>query len=169
MVKFIITGMVIGGLIGWIMNFSLILGIILGAIFGGIIYAVIANRNAKQIDKTTESHEERMLLKEEQLDITKKRVQTGEVKIHKEVVEDKKTFTVPIRREELVVEAGDEEAYRIPLKVEEVQITKNPVKVNEVSVSKRQVEEIEQVKEIVKKETADVEIKGNVDVKNEGV
>ena len=106
-----------------------------------------------------------MQLREEQLDIKKERVQTGEVKIHKEVVEDIKTFTVPIRREEMVIEAGDEEQYRIPLKEEEVKISKHPVQLAEVLVSKRQVEEMQQVKETLKKEIADVEIKGEADVK----
>lgn len=68
----------------------------------------------------------------------------------------------------MVIEAGDEEAYRIPLKEEEVQITKSPVKVNEVSVSKREVEEIEQVKGMVKKETVEMEISGDADVKEKG-
>ncbi|USK30924.1 YsnF/AvaK domain-containing protein [Bacillus sp. CMF21] len=95
----------------------------------------------------------------------KKRVQTGEVKVHKEVVEEQKTFTVPIKREELVIEAGNGEELRIPLKEEEVEINKHPVQVNKVLVTKRQIEEIKQIKEKLKKETAQVYVTGdNVDV-----
>ncbi len=166
--KYIIIGAFIGSVVGWVLNFSLIIGFILGAIVGGISYTFFSKRNDKRIDETTESGEQKMLLREEKLDITKERVQTGDVKVHKEVVEEQKTFTVPIRREEMVIEAGDEEAYRIPIKEEEVQITKKPVKVNEVSISKREVEEMEQVKEMVKKETVDIEIIGNGDVKKNG-
>ena len=52
-------------------------------------------------------------LREEQLDIKKERVQTGEVKVHKEVVEEPKTFTIPIKREEMVIEAGNEEEFEL--------------------------------------------------------
>lgn len=168
MVKYIVIGMIIGGMLGWALELTYLTGIITGAVAGGIIYLLYAKWTHERIDKTTESGEQKMLLREEQLDITKERVQTGEVKVRKEVVEEQKTFTVPIKREEMVIEAGDEEAYRIPLKEEEVQITKSPVKVNEVSVSKREVEEIEQVKGMVKKETAEMEISGDADVKEKG-
>ncbi|WP_078554357.1 YsnF/AvaK domain-containing protein [Bacillus alkalicellulosilyticus] len=163
--KYIIIGAIMGGVVGWVLNVNLFIALILGAIVAGVSYMLFSNRNEERIEETTEPDDGKMLLREEQLDITKERVQIGEVKVHKEVVEEQKTITVPLRREEMVIEAGDEEVYRIPIKEEEVQITKNPVKVNEVSITKREVEGIEQVNEMVKKETADIEIKGNADVK----
>ena len=118
----------------------------------------------KPSKKTNEIKEQTLQLREEQLDIKKERVQTGEVKVHKEVVEEQKTFTVPIKREEMVVEAGDEEELRIPLKEEEVEINKHPVQVNEVSITTRQIKEMKQIKEKLKKETAHVEVAGDADV-----
>jgi len=64
----------------------------------------------------------------------------------------------------MVIEAGDEEELRITLKEEEVEINKHPVQVNEVSVTKRQIEEMKQIKEKLKRETAHVDIAGDVDV-----
>ncbi|WP_143522616.1 DUF2382 domain-containing protein, partial [Pseudomonas sp. 2822-17] len=48
---------------------------------------------------------------------------------------------------------------------EEVRITKQPVQVNEVSITKREVEDMKEVKEKVKKEIADIQIKGDADVR----
>ncbi len=148
------------------MGISISLGLILGAIVGAISFFLVSTRNNDSLE-SDRSTEQTIQLREEQLDIKKDRVQTGEVKIHKEVVEEKKTFTIPVRREEMVIEAGSEEELRIPLKEEEVEISKHPVQVNEVSISKRQIEEMEQVKETVKKETAHYDIKGDADVREE--
>ncbi|MCT8136480.1 YsnF/AvaK domain-containing protein [Anaerobacillus sp. CMMVII] len=156
--KLLLIGAVIGVFLSWVFNFTILLGLILGAFVGGIIYSL----NAKRMDHIT--NKETIQLREEQLDIRKKRVQTGEVKIHKEVVEEQRTFTVPIRREEMVIEAGMDEEIRIPLKEEEIEINKHPVQVNDVSITKRQIEEIEQVKARLKKETAHYEVEGNADV-----
>ena len=43
-------------------------------------------------------------IKEEQLDIAKKWIQTEDVKIYREILIEEKSFTVPIKREELVIE-----------------------------------------------------------------
>ena len=163
--KYIIIGAIIGSIIGWITGFTVVTGLVLGAIVGGIIYTMNTRRNVDGSSKKTNSNIEQTLqLREEQLAIKKERVQTGEIKIHKEVVEEQKTFTVPIKREEMVIEAGDEEEFRITLKEEEVEINKHPVQVNEVSVTKRQIKEMKKIKEKLKKETAHVEVEGNADV-----
>ena len=167
MAKFIFIGAVLGSIIGWIMNFSILIGLVLGAGVGWIIFTINLKTNTPPIKETNEPAEPKIQLREEQLDIKKQRVQTGEVTIHKEIVEEQKTFTIPIRREEMVIEAGSEEELRIPLKEEEVEISKHPVKVNEVSISKQQIDEIQHVKETVKRETADIEIKGEADLKED--
>ena len=64
----------------------------------------------------------------------------------------------------MVIEVGDEEEFRITLKEEEIEINKHPVQVNEVSVTKRQIKEMKQIKEKLKKETAHVEVEGDADV-----
>ncbi|MBO1511261.1 YsnF/AvaK domain-containing protein [Metabacillus bambusae] len=163
--KYIIIGAIFGSIIGWITGFSAVIGFVLGAIVGGICHTMNARRKIDEPSaKTNKNQEQTLQLREEQLDIKKERVQTGEVKVHKEVVEELKTFTVPIKREEMVIEAGNEEELRIPLKVEEVEINKHPVQVNEVSVTKRQIEEIKQIKEKLKKETVHVDVTGDADV-----
>ncbi|KKI92427.1 hypothetical protein WQ54_09670 [Bacillus sp. SA1-12] len=163
--KYITIGAIIGSIIGWVTGFTIILGLVIGAIVGGIIYTINTRRNIDVLsEKTNENKEQTIQLREEQLDIKKERVQTGEVKIHKEVVEEQKTFTVPIKREEMVIEVGNEEELRIPLKEEEVEINKHPVQVNEVSVTKRQIGEMKQIKKKVKKEIAHVKVAGHADV-----
>ncbi|MGG3925920.1 YsnF/AvaK domain-containing protein [Metabacillus fastidiosus] len=163
--KYIIIGAIIGSIVAWITGFTVLGGIVLGAIIGGINYAMMARKNRdKTPKKTNDSKEQTLQLREEQLNIKKERIQTGEVKVHKEVVEEQKTFTVPIRREEMVIEAGDEEEFRIPLKEEEIQINKHPVQLNEVSITTRQIQEMKQIKEKLKRETADVEVAGKADV-----
>ena len=42
-------------------------------------------------------------IKKEQLDIAKEWLQTGEVNIYRETITEEKSFTVPIKREELVI------------------------------------------------------------------
>lgn len=163
--KYIIIGVIIGSIIGWVTGFPVVIGLVLGAIFGGIKYTINTRRNIDEPSKkVNEIKEQTLQLREEQIEIKKERVQTGEVKVRKEVVEEQKTFTVPIKREEMVVEVGDEEELRIPLKEEEIEINKHPVQVNEVSITTRQIKELKQIKEKLKKETAHVEVAGNADV-----
>lgn len=163
--KYIIIGAIIGSLIGWVTGFTVVIGFVLGAIVGGISYTMNMRRYIDEpSQKINENKEQTLQLREEQLEIKKERVQTGEVKVHKEVIEEQKTFTVPIKREEMVIEAGNEKELRITLKEEEVEIIKHPVQVNEVSVTNRQIEEMKQIKEKLKKETAHVEVAGDVDV-----
>jgi uncharacterized protein (TIGR02271 family) len=118
-----------------------------------------------------------MQLKEEELHARKQPVQTGEVKVRKDVVTEHKTMDVPVKKEEVVVErrpasgqpAGapirSGEEIRIPVKEEEVHVEKRPVVKEEVTVSKRQVQETEQVGGTVRKEEVKVEREGDVDVR----
>ncbi|WP_416147833.1 YsnF/AvaK domain-containing protein [Salipaludibacillus sp. HK11] len=168
MSKYILIGAVIGLVFSLVLNISLLEGLFLGTALGGIsykLYRLYSGEPNTPKEEASQTKNQTIRLKEEQLDISKNQVQTGDIKVHKEVSEQQKTFTVPIRREEMVVEAGDEEEFRIPLKEEEIEISKHPVKVNEVSLSKREIEEIEQVKGMVKKEKAYIEKKEGADVK----
>lgn len=112
-------------------------------------------------------------LREERLHIDKEQVQTGEVDIHKEVVTEHKNVTVPVEREEVVVErrpakgkaaSGDMKAeeIRIPVKEERVRVSKDTVVDEEVSVSKRKVKGTETVSEDLDHEEICVEEKGKV-------
>jgi len=122
-----------------------------------------------------------MKLHEEQLHATKQPVQTGEVRVRKEVVTEHKTLDVPVTREEVVIErrpasghatsAGDirpGEEVRIPVREEQVRVEKETVVKEEVSVGKRKVQDTEHVGGTVRKEEVRVEQEGNVDVHTKG-
>lgn len=131
------------------------------------------NRDA---EKTEKAEEGKLLLHEEELDIAKDRVQTGEVILSKEVVEEHKSVNVPVTHEEVVIERravereasdtpiGDEETIRIPVSREKVEVGKRTVVTGEVSAYKREIEESEAVDEIVKREEARVLTEGDPNI-----
>jgi uncharacterized protein (TIGR02271 family) len=109
-------------------------------------------------------------LHEEQLDITKERVQVGELQLHKEVVEEQRTVHVPYMREEVYVERRpvidgkydgslitEDEVIRIPITEERIEVTKRPVVVEEVIVGKRRIQETKHVQDTIRKEEARIE------------
>ncbi len=103
---------------------------------------------------STRSSDRTVELKKEEVHARKEQHQAGEVRLHKEVVTERKTMEVPVTREELVIErkpvAGSGarttaniqpgEEIRVPLKEEHVRVEKTPVVTEQVSVSKRQVQ-----------------------------
>jgi uncharacterized protein (TIGR02271 family) len=128
---------------------------------------------------TLGTDEERSLkLREEQLDVSKESVQTGEVEVHKDVVEEQKTVHVPVTHEEVYVERrkvddatadtttpiGEDETIRVPIVEEKVEVTKKPVVTEELVIGKRQTTEAEQVTEKIKREEAKVETDGDTTV-----
>ncbi|WP_285229596.1 YsnF/AvaK domain-containing protein [Paenibacillus albidus] len=88
-------------------------------------------------------------MREEQLNISKNKVQTGEVSVRKEVIEEQKTINVPVSHEEIVIErhavnndstaepVGAEETIRIPVSEEQVEVNKNTVITGEVDINRR--------------------------------
>ncbi len=123
-----------------------------------------------------EKYDVQLQLREEELDIFKKWVQTGEVTIHKEVVTEEKTIVVPVTREELVIEkknldaektdemSKDAETIRIPISEERIEIVKHPTVLEDVTIYKRQFQENEHVEETLKKERVHVETIGNAKI-----
>lgn len=119
-----------------------------------------------------------MKVHEERLHADKQPVQTGEVRVRKEVITENQTLTVPTTREEVVIERhatsgkastsdlrpGEE--IRIPVKEEKVTVHKEAVVTEEVTVGKKQITETKEVGGTVRKEKVHVEETGNVDVKN---
>ncbi|MCB2353802.1 YsnF/AvaK domain-containing protein [Clostridium estertheticum] len=109
-------------------------------------------------------------IKKEQLDIAKEWLQTGEVNIYRETFTEEKTFTVPVKREELVIKkkvlasADSEiknmptEIIRIPLSEEHVEFTKHKVNLEEVSIYKQQIQDIKHIEETLKREALKVKI-----------
>jgi uncharacterized protein (TIGR02271 family) len=128
---------------------------------------------------TDEFYQPRSLkLREERLNVTKERTQTGEVDLHKEVVAEQKTVNVPVTHEEAYIERravtgaalddttpiGDEERIRVPLSEEKVNVSKQTVVTGEVSVDKRTVEETQRVAETVRREKARLERQGDAPI-----
>jgi len=115
-------------------------------------------------------------LREEQLRADKEQVNTGEVKVRKEVRTEHKQINVPVEHEEVVVErrparggraSGDMKAeeIRIPVKEERVKVTKEPVVREEVSIGKRKVRDNRTVSGDVRKEEMVVDSSGGAKVR----
>jgi len=118
-------------------------------------------------------------VREEHLRADKQPVNAGEVKVRKEVHTEHKQINVPVEREEVVIErrpatgraaAGDlkSEEVRIPVKEEQVRVTKEPVVKEEVVVGKRKVHDTKTVSGDVKKEDVVVETEGQAKVRQTG-
>jgi len=124
-------------------------------------------------------------VKEERLHAEKRPVETGNVTVRKEVHTETKTLEVPVQREEVVIErtpvhgraategiaSGDlreGEQIRIPVREEQVNVTKEAVVTEEVKVGKRTVQDTQTVSGQVRKEEVKVDQTGDVDVKTRG-
>jgi len=123
-------------------------------------------------------------LRGEELEVEKRQREAGEVRVRKEVVSEQRSIDVPVSREELVVErhpptekraasgdlgeAGASEELRIPLREEEVEVTKRPVVREEVSLGKRKVQGTEHVDESVRHEELEVASEGDVTMRPTG-
>jgi uncharacterized protein (TIGR02271 family) len=120
-----------------------------------------------------EQHDSQTLqLHKEELQISKKWVDTADVKIYKNTYKEEKQITVPITREELVIEKkkanpqgtfdGEIETIQIPLSEECIEITKHPVILEDVEIYKNQLEEIVHVNETVKEEKLHIHTNGDI-------
>jgi len=108
-------------------------------------------------------------LREEQLRVEKERVQTGEVRVGKEVVEEQKTMEVPVTREEVVIErrpvnqpsdkpvTDDSRTISVPVHEERVNVEKQPVVTEEVGVKKVVHQDTQHVSETVRREKPVIE------------
>lgn len=112
----------------------------------------------------------RINLLSEVLRVNKERVETGEVRLRKDVRTENQTIQVPVSREELVIERvatnersatgeqiGDNNEIRVPLSEERVRVEKTPVVREEVRVGKRQVQDTQTVSDDVRHEELEVE------------
>ncbi|MDF2629813.1 MAG: hypothetical protein K0R39_3644 [Symbiobacteriaceae bacterium] len=106
-----------------------------------------------------------MQLREEQVQVHKTREQLADVRTHTEVVRDTKTLTVPVTREEFVVEKDGAEVARIPLREEQVDVVTRMVPLNEVSVHEQAWTEDLEIETLVRKEVARVETSGEAEVR----
>ncbi|RXJ03075.1 YsnF/AvaK domain-containing protein [Anaerobacillus alkaliphilus] len=139
-------------------------------------------KKVREVDRVTDTEfareEAHMDLREEELDIDKYRVETGDVVLHKDIIEEEKVVNVPVSHDQVVIEKktfdrtptdepiNGEETIHIPVTAERVDVDKHTVVTGEISAHKRSVQETEQVRDILHKEVADVETEGNADVLN---
>jgi len=117
-------------------------------------------------------------MKEEQLHLAKKWMQSGEVKIYRETFNEEKSFTVLVEREELVIEKktldsatqehvdGPTEVIRIRLSEEQVEFTKHKVALEDVSIYKQEIKDIKHIEETLMKEELRVNISGSAKVRD---
>ncbi len=122
------------------------------------------------------SEDVRVPITEEKLDVDKRNVESGAVKVKKDVVTEQKTVNVPVQREVVSVEtqpasgtttspaegAFQEKDITIPVHEEEVEVHKRPVTKEEVHISKGVEQAERQVSDTVRKEKAKVETEGDV-------
>jgi uncharacterized protein (TIGR02271 family) len=143
------------------------------------IFGTVNDFNKDTRDKDAESKtdkEAKLLLRKEELDVEKNRIQTGDVELSKEIIEEQKTVDVPVTREEVVIERKtlnnehcdspitDEETIRIPVSEERVNIDKHTVVTGEVSAHKRDIEDIRHIDETLKREEARINTTGNPNI-----
>ena len=122
-----------------------------------------------------DTDEQRIRLREEQLNVSKQPVQSGEVSLGKNIVEEQKTVNVPVTHEEVYIEnrpvtdatvddntpIGESENIRVPVSEERVNVTKDTVVTGEVSIGKRAVQDNQQVTDTVRREELRTDQSGN--------
>lgn len=132
------------------------------------------------VDRVKAEHVDdgKVRLRQEELDVSKYSVKTGEVILHKDVVEEQRSVTVPVTHEQVVIErrtlnefsdepVGSDEVIRIPVSEERVDVKKHTVVTGEVELHKRAVQESREVNETVRKEVARLDVEGNPEIINE--
>lgn len=139
------------------------------------------NDEIKDFDETKfinedDSEAKTLSLRKEELDIDKKRVQTGDVEIGKEIIEEPKIVDVPVAHEEVIIERKDlnneisdspitdEETIHIPVSEEQVDVDKHTVLTSEITARKRTVEDTKHIEETLKREKAKVHSNGNATI-----
>jgi uncharacterized protein (TIGR02271 family) len=134
------------------------------------------NQNAENQSTENTSEGGTLQLREEQLDVNKSKVQTGEVILSKDVVEEQKSIDVPVTHEEVVIERRSfdnkqsdspitsGETIHIPVSEERVNVDKHTVLTGEVSANKQEVEETKHIEQTVKKEEAHIDSTGDTKV-----
>lgn len=132
-----------------------------------------------RVDTEFGAEEAHLDLREEELDIHKDRVETGDVVLHKDIIEEEQTVNVPVSHDQVIIERREvdhepsdepiteEETVHIPVTAETVDVDKHTVVTGEVSAHKRSVEETEQVRDVLHKEVAEVEEHGDTDIVRE--
>jgi uncharacterized protein (TIGR02271 family) len=134
-------------------------------------YAQAGSRTADTDQRTLEA-------REEQLRVSKRRVPTGDVDVHKEVRTEHKTIDVPVQKEEVVIQrrptqrraasgpVGSDEHVRVPVSEEQVSVEKEPVVTEEVTVGKRTTQRNERVGATTRKEEIRTDQRGRPEMRS---
>lgn len=132
-------------------------------LFAGLflIWAVFTVRNQRRATRKGPDGAT-ILLREEQLKLTKTREHLADVTTRKEVHRDVLTISVPITKEDLVVEKNGVAVARIPLREDQVDLSTRSVPLNEVSIYEREWEENREIQAMLKKEVVRIETTGEV-------
>ena len=114
---------------------------------------------------------------EEELQATKTMRDSGEVRVSKDVVEEEQTLEVPVTREEVHVQshvvdreatdtsgAFQEGTISVPVREEEIEVTKTARVAEELEIDKTTTQDTERVTDTVRKERVNVEEVGDVNV-----
>ena len=139
------------------------------------------DRTLDHDDRPRAGDEQTMQLREEELEARKRSVETGQVRIGKDVVEEQQTLEVPVTREEVFIERhpvdrreadggviGDSsESIRVPLHEEQVSVEKRTVVTEEINVGKRQFQDTERVSGTVRREEAHIQQEGDLHVEGD--
>lgn len=139
-------------------------------------------RQVREVDRVTDTEfaedNAHLDLRQEELDIHKNRVETGDVVLHKDIIEEEQVVNVPVSHDQVVIERrsidnepssepiSEEETVHIPVTAEKIDVDKHTVVTGEISAHKRSVQETEQVRDVLHKEVADVEVHGDTDIIN---
>jgi uncharacterized protein (TIGR02271 family) len=135
------------------------------------------NVTGTDIPQTSTEGEQRLKLREEQLNVQKQPVEAGEARLRKDVVSEQQSIDVPVTHEEVYIERrpgsgqpsdtpiGENETYRVPVRDEQVTTSKQTVETGEVAMGKRQYQDRQRVSDTVQREEANVEVSGDVNVR----
>jgi uncharacterized protein (TIGR02271 family) len=136
------------------------------------------NTTSTDIPQTDAEGEQRLKLREEQLNVQKQPVETGEARLRKDVVSEQQSVDVPVTHEEVYIERrpgsgqpsdapiGESgETYRVPVREEQVTTSKQTVETGEVAIGKKQFQDTQRVSDTVRREEARVESEGDVNIR----
>ncbi|MFB3160124.1 YsnF/AvaK domain-containing protein [Neobacillus sp. 179-J 1A1 HS] len=120
----------------------------------------------------TANDEVTLKLHKEELQVSKKCIETANVTVYQKSYTEEKQILVPVRREELIIEKkivnseGETdksiETIRIPLREDRIEVTLHPTLLEDVEIYKNQYEEIKQVIETLKEEKVHIQTIGDV-------
>lgn len=112
-----------------------------------------------------------MQLKQEEIDITKKLIKTGNFKIYKETYVKEQTFKIPITHVDLIIEPETSidknlNKIQIPIMEERVEFNKFDEKLEDIKIYKHTFEDIISIETILKKEDINISNLAGVIIKS---